>query len=178
VCSACLHSFNAFFANIYKSLTLSSNYWKLKSVSAKLIVGLLQKKNYIIIHLLRIRPCGLFQFRITLEIMNHRHMVGHLGRVISSSQGLLPTQDNTTKKTWTNIHALSGIGTRNPVYERSRPAPQTARPLDWHIIIIPCISLNFHHIKMFRNDVLLFRTTDQTCGSPSNPAPSAIMRPF
>jgi hypothetical protein len=37
---------------------------------------------------LRIRPCGLFQFRIIFEIMNHRHMVGLLGRVISSSQGL------------------------------------------------------------------------------------------
>jgi hypothetical protein len=30
----------------------------------------------------------LFQFRITSEIMNHRHTVGLLGRVTSSSQGL------------------------------------------------------------------------------------------
>jgi hypothetical protein len=31
------------------------------------------------------------------------------------------------------MHALSGIRTRDPVYERSRPAPQTARPLDLHL---------------------------------------------
>jgi hypothetical protein len=31
---------------------------------------------------------GLFKFRITSEIMNpFRHLVGHLGRVISPSQG-------------------------------------------------------------------------------------------
>jgi hypothetical protein len=51
--------------------------------------------------LLRIRPIGLFQFIITSEIMNHRHMVGLLGRVISSSQGLYlhrTTQHRQTRK--------------------------------------------------------------------------------
>jgi hypothetical protein len=81
-------------------------------------------------HLLRIRPCGLFQFRITSEIMNHRHMVGLLGRVISSSQGLYLHRTTKHKQRRANIHALSGIRTRDPVYERSRPASQTARPLD------------------------------------------------
>jgi hypothetical protein len=28
------------------------------------------------------------------------------------------------------MHALSGIRTRDPVYELSGPAPQTGRPLD------------------------------------------------
>jgi hypothetical protein len=65
---------------------------------------------------LRIKPCGLFlfQFRITSEIMNHRYMVGLLGRVISSN--LHRTTQH--RKTRTNIHALSGIRSRDPVYER------------------------------------------------------------
>jgi hypothetical protein len=33
----------------------------------------------------------------------------------------------TLGKDKTNIHALSGIQTRDPVYEYSRPTPQTAR---------------------------------------------------
>jgi hypothetical protein len=59
-----------------------------------------------------------------------RHMVGLPGRVISSLQGLYLYRTTQHKKTRTNIHALSGIRTHNPVYEWSRPAPQTARPLD------------------------------------------------
>jgi hypothetical protein len=35
--------------------------------------------------LLRIRPIGLYQFRIISEIMNHRQTVGLLGRVISNN---------------------------------------------------------------------------------------------
>jgi hypothetical protein len=42
----------------------------------------------IFLSLLQIRPIGLFQFRITSEITNHRQMVGLFGRVISSSQSL------------------------------------------------------------------------------------------
>jgi hypothetical protein len=64
-------------------------------------------------NLLRIRPCGLFQFRITSEIMNHRHTIGLLGRVISSSQGLYLHRATQHRKTRTNIHALSGIRTRD-----------------------------------------------------------------
>jgi hypothetical protein len=52
-----------------------------------------------------IRPIGLLQFRITSEIMNHRHTVGFLGRVTTQQ-----------RQTRTNIHALSGIRTRDPVY--------------------------------------------------------------
>jgi hypothetical protein len=85
---------------------------------------------WIFYHLLRIRSCGLFQFKITSEIMSHRHMVGLLGRLISSSQGLYLHRATHHRETRTNIHALSGIRNRDPVYERSRPAPQTARPLD------------------------------------------------
>jgi hypothetical protein len=43
-----------------------------------------------------------------------RHMVGLLGRVISSSQGLYPHKTTQHRKTWTNIHALSGIRTHDP----------------------------------------------------------------
>jgi hypothetical protein len=85
--------------------------------------------------LLRIRPIGLFQFRITSEIMN-RHMVGLLGRVISSSQRLYLHRTTQRRQTRTNIHALSGIQTRDPVYERSRPAPQTVQPLGQQVLNI------------------------------------------
>jgi hypothetical protein len=61
--------------------------------------------------------------------MNHRHTVGLLGRVISSSQGLYLHRTTQHRQTRTNIHALGGIRTRDPVYERSRSAPQTTRPL-------------------------------------------------
>jgi hypothetical protein len=71
--------------------------------------------------LLRIRPSGLFQFRTTSEIMN-QHMVGLLGRVTSSLQGLYLHRTTQQRQTRINFHALSGIRTRDPVYERSRPA--------------------------------------------------------
>jgi hypothetical protein len=41
-------------------------------------------------------------------------MVGLLGRVISPSQGLYLHRKTQHRKTWTNIHALSGIRTHNP----------------------------------------------------------------
>jgi hypothetical protein len=67
---------------------------------------------------IRIRPCGLFQFRITSEIMNHQQMAGLLGRVISSSQDLYLHRTTQNRQTRTKIHALSGIRTRDPVYDR------------------------------------------------------------
>jgi hypothetical protein len=63
-----------------------------------------------------------------------RHMVGLLGRVISPSQGLYLYRTTQHRKTRTNVHALSGIRTRDPVYEKPRPAPQTAWPLDRQIL--------------------------------------------
>jgi hypothetical protein len=60
--------------------------------------------------------------------------------VISSSQGLYLHRTTQQRKTTTTIHAFSGIRTRDPVYERSRPAPQTARPLDWHPITNKSVS--------------------------------------
>jgi hypothetical protein len=80
--------------------------------------------------LLLIMLVGLFQFRIISEIMYHRQTVGLLGRVISPSQGLFLHRTTQRRQTRTNILALSGIRTRDPVYERSRSAPQSARPLD------------------------------------------------
>jgi hypothetical protein len=59
------------------------------------------------------------------------HMVGLLGWVISLSQGLYLHRTPQHRTTRTNIHVLSGIRTCDPVYERLRPAPQTAWPLDW-----------------------------------------------
>jgi hypothetical protein len=76
---------------------------------------------------------------ITSEIINHRQMVG---RMISLSQGLYPHRTTQHRQTRTSIHALSGIRTRDPVYERSRPASQTARPLDRLLTIF-----NMSHIS-------------------------------
>jgi hypothetical protein len=45
-------------------------------------------------------------------------MVGLLGRVISSLQGLYLHRTTQHRKTRTNIHALSGIWTRDPVHEQ------------------------------------------------------------
>jgi hypothetical protein len=56
-----------------------------------------------------------------------RHMVRLLERVVSSSQGLYLHRATHHRKTKTNIHVLSGIRTRDPVYKRSSPVPQTAR---------------------------------------------------
>jgi hypothetical protein len=58
-------------------------------------------------YLLRMRPCDLFQFRITSEIINHWYMVGLLGRVISSSEGLYLHRTTQHRKTRTNIRAFS-----------------------------------------------------------------------
>jgi hypothetical protein len=95
-----------------------------------LIMILKIKQGIIFFSLLWIRPICLFQFRITSEIMNHRQTVGLLGRVISSSQGLYLHMTTQQRQIRTNIHALSGIWTSDPVYECSRPAPQTMRPPD------------------------------------------------
>jgi hypothetical protein len=114
----------ALFSSLFVICLLLSQLCRLCSV---------EEDNFL--SLLQIRPIGLFQFRITSEFMDHRHSVGLLGRVISSSQGLYlyslylyrTTQQRQMRK---NIHALSGIRTCDPVYERSRPAPQTARSPD------------------------------------------------
>jgi hypothetical protein len=105
--------------------------------------------------LLRIRPIGLLQFRITSEIINHRHMEGLLGRVISSSQGLYLHRITQHKKTRTNILALSGNRIRDPVYKRSRPAPQTARPLYWRSVwFIRCLEVNSHRRDNLKSNIV------------------------
>jgi hypothetical protein len=88
----------------------------------------------------------MFQFRIISEITNHRHTVGLLGRVISSSQGLYLHSTTQHRQTRANIHALSGSRTRDPLYERSRPATQTARPLD-RLFMDALLILLFHFSK-------------------------------
>jgi hypothetical protein len=72
-------------------------------------------------------------------VMNFWHMVGLLGWVISTLQGLYLHNVGTPR---TNIRALSGIWTPSPVYECSRPMPQTVWPLDQlinHPVIWCCI---------------------------------------
>jgi hypothetical protein len=42
----------------------------------------------------------------------------------------VPTEQHNIERSRTNIRALTGIRTRDPVYELSRSTPRTARPLD------------------------------------------------
>jgi hypothetical protein len=100
--------------------------------------GFVSSLSHFHLFILRIRPIGLFKFGIISEIMNHLHTVGLLGRVIRSSQGLYLHRKTQHRHTRTNIHALSWIRTRDPVYGRSRPEPQTARPLDRHLFLLYC----------------------------------------
>jgi hypothetical protein len=83
---------------------------------------LLFKNNHHHHQLLRIRPCGLFQFWITSEIMNQfRHLVWLLGRVISPSQGLYLHR--------IAKHRKAGFEPAIPVSKRPSPTLWTARPL-------------------------------------------------
>jgi hypothetical protein len=70
---------------------------------------------------LRIRLCGLFQFRITSEIINlFRHLAGLLGWVISPSQGLFLHRTAQNRKTRTNIDGLDGIRTCDPSIQAAK----------------------------------------------------------
>jgi hypothetical protein len=64
-----------------------------------------------------------------------RHLVGLLGRVISSSQGLY-LYTNTEKRTYTNIHALSGIRTPDPGFRASEDSA-CPRPLGYRDRHVP-----------------------------------------
>jgi hypothetical protein len=89
---------------------------------------------FFFLRLLRIWPCGLFQFINTSEVINpFRHLVEILGRGISHSQRLHLHRTAQRRKTRTNIHALSGIRTHDP---RLRPRGEC----DW---------CNLHKINAF-----------------------------
>jgi hypothetical protein len=63
---------------------------------------------------LRSRPCDLFQFRITSEIMNLLDiLVGSSGRGNSPTQGLYLHITPQHRKTRTKIYALSGLRTHD-----------------------------------------------------------------
>jgi hypothetical protein len=96
------------------------------------------------------------------QIMNHWHTVGLLGRVISSSQGLYLHRTTQQRQTRTNIHALSGIRTRDPVYERLRPAPQTTRPPDWQLCHT-CLKLCHTCLRLCHTCLKLCHTCLRLC---------------
>jgi hypothetical protein len=59
----------------------------------------------LLLRLLLVRPCSLFQFRITYEIMNlFRHLVGLLGRGMRPTEGLY-VHSTAQHETRTNTHA-------------------------------------------------------------------------
>jgi hypothetical protein len=101
-----------------------------------------------------IRPIGLFQFRIISEIMNNRQTVGLLGRVISSSQGLYLHRTTQQRQTMTNIHALSGIRTRDPVYEHQGPRLRPrGRWIGWVDLYLQQISITASEARKVAKEV-------------------------
>jgi hypothetical protein len=85
-------------------------------------------------------------------------MVRLLGRVNSSLQGLYLHRTTQHRKTRTNIHALSGIRTRDPAYERSRPAPQTAHPLDQRIRVYLQKNIRAYLYRMSGDKIIASRS--------------------
>jgi hypothetical protein len=79
-------------------------------------------KTFILLLLLRIRPSDPFQFRINFWHYHFRHLVGLLGRGIGPSHRI-----SQYRKTWTHVHASSGIRTHNrsvrPVQDLTRRKP-------------------------------------------------------
>jgi hypothetical protein len=73
-----------------------------------------------------LKDFGRLTYRRCLELL--RHMVGLLGRVIGSSQGLYLHRTTQHRKTRTNIHALSGIRTHDPSNQpvKTRASDRTA----------------------------------------------------
>jgi hypothetical protein len=69
-------------------------------------------KVFFSVALQSLKDLGCLTYRRLLELF--RHMVGLLGRAISLSQGLCLHRTTQHTKTWTNIHALSGIRTHDP----------------------------------------------------------------
>jgi hypothetical protein len=101
----------------HKLKIIYTNQFRPLYVSEDIVLKMVSHETTFYHHhqLVRTRPYGLSQFRITSEIMNQfRHMVGLLGRGISPSQRLYLHRTAQHKKTRTNIHALSGIRTHDP----------------------------------------------------------------
>jgi hypothetical protein len=67
-----------------------------------------------------LKDLGRLTYRRFLELF--RHMVELLGRVISSSQGLCLHRTTQHRKTRTNIHALSGIRTKDSRNQTAKTA--------------------------------------------------------
>jgi hypothetical protein len=80
-----------------------------------------------------LKDFGRLTYRRFLELF--RHMVGLLGRVISSSQGLYLHRTTQRRNRRTNTHALSGIRTHDPsnqpakTHASDRTATVTGHPI-------------------------------------------------
>jgi hypothetical protein len=87
-----------------------------------------------------------------------------------------PTQH---RKTRTNIHALNGIRTLDPVYERSRPAPQTALPLDRHTNSLLYNNINYtpYLPPFYQSVTLLFIPLHHPLYSTHNHSSSFTTKP-
>jgi hypothetical protein len=92
---------------------------------------------------------GRLTYRRFLEIF--RHMVRLLGRVISPSQGLYLHRATQHRKTRTNIHAFSGIGTHDPsnqpakTHASDRTATVTGNNIICSVQTVKLLIMHFLH---------------------------------
>jgi hypothetical protein len=85
--------------------------------------------------------------------LNYLDVIGLLGRVISSSQGLYLHRTTQHRKTWTNIHAFRGIRTHDPsnqpakIHASDRTATVTGFPSYTEPNYLGTIRKIFPHIR-------------------------------
>jgi hypothetical protein len=82
---------------------------------------------------------GRLTYRRFLELF--RHMVGLLGRVISPSQGLYLHSTTQHRKTWTDIHALSGIRTHDPSNQPVKTHASDRTVTVTGVSLLPCSNI-------------------------------------
>jgi hypothetical protein len=97
---------------------------------------------------------GRLTYKRFLELF--RHMIGLLGRVISPSQGLYLHRTTQHRKTWTNIHALSGIRTHDPSNQRAKThaSDPTATVTDLYISTTIYFQFFLHSFLIFTSFVI------------------------
>jgi hypothetical protein len=83
-----------------------------------------------------LKDLGRLTYRRFLELF--REAVGLLGRVISPSQGLYLHRTTEHRKTRTNIHALSGIRTRDPSNQPAKTHASDRMATVTGIPLFPC----------------------------------------
>jgi hypothetical protein len=101
--------------------------------------------------------------RLTYRFLDlFRHMVGRLGRVISPSQGLYLHRARQHRKTWANIHALSGIRTHDPSNQPAKTHASDRTATVTGFVIFKSVTITFvlvHTDVTERKILILFNVT-------------------